>query len=139
MRTTILAAAATVLVPVGAGVVLASPASAAPGDATVSVVHGIPNTPVNVFVDGKSALQDFKPGTVAGPLPVPAGSHTLTVFKAGDTKGTGTPLLKATADVQAGVSYTVVAHLTAVGTPTLTPYVNDTSPVAAGKARLIVR
>jgi hypothetical protein len=33
----------------------------------------------------------------------------------------------------------VVAHLDANGTPVLTPYVNDTSKVAAGKARLTVR
>ena len=140
MRRSVLAAAAmAVAVPVVAAVAMAPAASAAPGEATVSVVHGIPNTPVNVFVDGTSTLQDFKPGTVAGPLQVPAGSHTLTVFKASNTKGTGTPVLKASADLKAGVNYSVVAHLTAAGKPTLTPYVNDTSPVAAGKARLVVR
>lgn len=33
----------------------------------------------------------------------------------------------------------LVAHLSAAGKPTLTPFVNDTSPIPAGKARLIVR
>src|SRR4051812_9925379 len=59
------------------------------GTAQVSVVHGIPDTPVNVFVDGKSALPNFKPGAVAGPLSLPSGSHTVTVFAASNTKGTG--------------------------------------------------
>lgn len=139
MRSKLIAAALAVAAPVAVGVALAAPAGAAAGDATVSVVHGIPNTPVNVFLDGKSALTDFKPGTVAGPLQIPAGSHTVTVFPASNTKGTGTPVIKATATLDAGVNYTVVAHLTAAGKPTLTPYVNDVSKVAAGQARLVVR
>jgi len=139
MKLSTLAAAAALLVPLGTGLALASPAAAASGDATVSVVHGIPNTPVNVFLDGKSALQDFKPGTVAGPLSIPAGSHTITVFAASDTSGTGTPVLKTTASLQSGTNYSIVAHLTASGQPALTPYVNDVSPVAPGQARLVVR
>ena len=78
-----------------------APAQAA-GTAQVSVVHGIPNTPVNVFVNGKSTLQDFKPGTVAGPLDLAAGSYTVTIFPASNTKGTGTPVIKATATVAGG-------------------------------------
>jgi Domain of unknown function (DUF4397) len=115
-----------------------APAQAA-GTAQVSVVHGIPNTPVNVFVNGKSTLADFKPGTVAGPLSLPAGTYKVTVFAASNTKGTGTPVISASATVEAGKNYSLVAHLTAAGKPTLTPYVNDTSTVAAGKARIIVR
>lgn len=115
-----------------------APAQAA-GTASVSVVHGIPNTPVNVFVNGKSTLPNFKPGTVAGPLNLPAGTYKVTVFAASDTKGTGTPVITASATVEAGKNYSLVAHLTADGKPTITPYVNDTSPVAAGKARIIVR
>lgn len=140
MRKRILAVVMAVLaVPLTVLLALAPAASAAPGEATVSVVHGIPNTPVTVFVDGKPALEDFQPGTVAGPLQLPAGSHEVTVFKADDTAGTGTPVTKATADLQAGTNYSIVAHLTADGAPTLTPYVNDTGRIAAGQARLVVR
>ncbi len=111
----------------------------AAGTAEVSVVHGIPNTPVNVFVNGKSTLSNFKPGTVAGPLSLPAGTYKVTVFAASNTKGTGTPVISASATVEAGKNYSLVAHLTAAGKPTITPYVNDTSAVAAGKARIVVR
>jgi hypothetical protein len=114
-------------------------AAGAPGTAQVSVVHGIPDTPVNVFVDGKSALSDFKPGAVAGPLSLPSGSHTVTVFAASNTEGTGTPVIKAEATLAAGKNYSLVAHLTTAGKPTITPYENDVSPVAAGNARVVVR
>lgn len=122
------------------GLVLAgSPAQAAPGDATVSVVHGIPNTPVNVFVNGKSTLANFKPGTVAGPLSLPAATYKVDVFPAANTAGTGAPLLTLTAPLPAGANVTIVAHLDASGKPKLTPFINDISTIAAGKARLVVR
>lgn len=126
---------------VAAGTLLfAVPASAAAADtASVSVVHGIPNTPVNVFVNGKATLTDFKPLTVAGPLELPAGTYDVTVFPAIDTAGTGTPVIEASATVGAGDNVTLVAHLTTDGKPTITPYVNDTSAIAAGKGRLVVR
>lgn len=125
-----------------AGLALAGPAaSAASADAPamVSVVHGIPDTPVNVFVNGKDTLPDFKPGTVAGPLELPAGTYEVKIYPASDTDGTGTPVITASASVKAGDNVTLVAHLTAAGEPTLTPFVNDTSPIAAGQARLVVR
>lgn len=131
-------ATVTVLAPITVGIVSAGPAQAA-GTATVSVVHGIPDTPVNVFVDGKSALPDFQPGTVAGPLELPAGAHTVTVFPASNTEGTGDPVISADATLKAGTNYSLVAHLTEGGDPTLTPYVNDVTPVDAGQARLVVR
>ncbi len=43
--------------------------------------HGIPGTPVNVFVNGKATLKDFKPGTVAGPMELPAGDYQVTIFQ----------------------------------------------------------
>lgn len=117
----------------------AAPSAGAADTAQVSVIHGIPKTPVNVFVDGKSALSGFKPGTVAGPLALPAGSHTVTIFPASNTAGTGTPVIKASASLEAGRNYSLVAHLTADGKPTLTPFANDVSAVPAGQARLVVR
>ena len=102
-------------------------------------MHGIPDTPVNVFVNGKSTLPDFKPGTVAGPLELPAGDYEITVFPASDTAGTGDPVISAKATVPADTNVTLVAHLDADGKPTLTPFVNDTSPIAAGDGRLVVR
>src|SRR4051812_9395384 len=39
----------------------------------------------------------------------------------------------------AGANATVVAHLDPSGTPVITPFVNDTSAVPAGQARVVVR
>src|SRR3954466_9120278 len=113
-------AAAAALVAAGAATTTSAGAATA-GTAQVSVVHGIPGTPVNVFVDGKSALPDFKPGSAAGPLALPAGKHVVTVFAAANKKGTGTPVIKARASLAAGQNYSLVAHLTADGKPTITP------------------
>jgi hypothetical protein len=138
MKRLLTAALSLLIASLGLVGILAMPAQAA-GTATVSVVHGIPNTPVNVFVNGKSTLTNFQPGTVAGPLQLPAGSYKVTVFPAADTAGTGTPVITATASVSAGQNISLVAHLTADGKPTLTPFVNDVSAMPAGMARLIVR
>lgn len=137
MRKLALAVTAALAAAVG-GLAAASPAQAA-DTASVYVIHGIPNTPVNVFVNGTSTLPNFAPGTVAGPLQLAPGSYEVKVFPAADTAGTGTPVITATAKVTAGQNVSLVAHLTADGAPTLTPFVNDVSPVAPGKARLVVR
>ena len=134
----ILTALATTLA-LFAGLFLMGSQAQAATTATVSVVHGVPDTPVNVFVNGKLTLTDFKPGTVAGPLQLPAGSYTVTVFPASNLKGTGTPVIQATAKLTGGENATLVAHLSAAGKPVLTAFVNDTAPIAAGKARVVVR
>lgn len=137
MRKLALAMTAAVAAAIG-GLGAAAPAQAA-DTASVYVIHGVPNTPVNVFVNGASTLANFTPGSVAGPLQLAPGSYEVKVFPAADTAGTGTPVITATATVTAGQSVSLVAHLAANGSPTLTPFVNDVSPVAAGKARLVVR
>jgi len=70
---------------------------------------------------------------------VPAGDYDLKVVAAGDGAD-GKALIEADGvGVPAGANITVVAHLSASGKPVLTPYVNDTSAIAAGQARLTVR
>lgn len=123
----------------GALVLLATPATAA-DTATVSVLHAVPDTPVDVYANGERLLDDFQPGTLTDPLQLPAGNYDLALFPADAADGSGTPLLSANGvAVPAGANATVVAHLTAEGQPALTPFVNDTSPVPAGQARVTVR
>jgi hypothetical protein len=118
---------------------VAAPAAVAQETATVYVVHGVPDTPVDVYVDGKRAIDDFEPGTSQGPVQLPAGSHKLALFAADAADGSGSPLLSADADLPAGGNVTVVAHLDEGGNPKITPFVNDVSSVPAGQARLVVR
>ena len=113
--------------------------AAAADTSDVSILHAVPGLSVDVYANGNKILSNFKPGTLTDPLKLPAGSYDLAVFKAGDPK-TGTPAIKAdNVKVPGGANITVVAHLDAAGKPELTPFVNDTSKVAAGKARITVR
>ncbi|HEY0937903.1 MAG TPA: DUF4397 domain-containing protein, partial [Trebonia sp.] len=108
------------------------------GDATVTVVHGIPNTPVDVYANGSKILTGFTFKTVTGPLQLPAGSYKIAVRKAGSA-ATSAPVLSATEQVTAGENATIVAALTASGTPVLTAFANDTAAAGTGDGRLVVR
>jgi hypothetical protein len=120
----------------GLSAVTASPAFAA--TSKVSVVHGIPGQPVDVYVNGKKTLDNFQPGKVAGPLDLPEGTYDLALTKPGDPVANA--ILKADgAQIPGGANISIVAHLDADGQPKITPFVNDVSKTAAGKARLIVR
>ncbi|WP_330476174.1 DUF4397 domain-containing protein [Terrabacter sp. C0L_2] len=129
-------AAATALALAPAALV-AGPAHAA--DATVSILHAVPGATVDVYANGKSLLTNFKPGTLTDPLMLPEGSYDLKVTAAGAGAG-GKAIIEAKGvAVPGGANVTVVAHLSEAGKPVLTPFVNDTSKVPAGKARLTVR
>ncbi|MFE4601909.1 DUF4397 domain-containing protein [Kitasatospora indigofera] len=136
------AAAAAVLSVVALSAVAfcaAVPAQAAPaGEATVSVLHGVPGLKVDVFANGKALLPDFQPGTLTEPLKLPAGSYDIKIFKAGEGPN-GTPAIEKKIDVPGGANATLVAHLSADGKPVLDAFVNDTSKIPAGQARLTVR
>src|SRR3712207_5993040 len=108
-------------------VVSASPALANAHTAPVSVLHGAPDTPVDVYANGERLIDDFQPGRLTGPLELPAGSYDLALHPADAPDGSGDPLLSADdVSVPAGANATVVAHLTEAGEPALTPFVNDT-------------
>src|SRR6185437_16233073 len=88
--------------------------------------------------NGKKTLDNFQPSTVAGPLSLPAGKYDIVIVKPGDP--VSSPILKVDqAAVPGDANISLVAHLTADGKPALTPFVNDTKTLAAGKARLVVR
>jgi hypothetical protein len=129
---------------VGLAALLVTPVTAAQaqeqGEATVSVLHGVPGLTVDVYANGEELIPDFEPGTLTDPLSLPAGTYDLQVFADGDTPDSADPAIEANGvEVPAGANATVVAHLDADGNPTLSPFVNDTSPTDAGNARLTVR
>lgn len=120
---------------------LASPAFAQnTGGAEVRVLHGIPGTPVDVYVDGELALDDFEPGTTTEDLALAAGSYEVAVFGADAPDDSGDPVIgPVDLDIPASGNVSAIAHLGEDGTPTITPYVNDTSATAAGEGRVVVR
>ncbi|MDY0909373.1 DUF4397 domain-containing protein [Microbacterium sp. CFBP9034] len=119
---------------------LIAPASASTaGNAALSVLHGIPDTPVDVYVNGELTLDDFQPGDLAGPLDLAPGDYEV-ALTAPDAADDSAPVLgPVTVTLAADTNYTAVAHLDDAGAPTVTPFVNDTSPTAAGEGRLTVR
>lgn len=118
----------------------ALPASAATsGTASLAVLHGVPDLTVDVWVDGTRTLDDFTPGTLAGPLDLPAGAHTV-VITAADAADVSQPAIgPVDLTLDAGGSYTAVAHLDPAGAPTATLFTNDLAAVPAGQGRLVVR
>lgn len=102
----------------GCVVLSASPALADSHTATGSVLHAVPDTPVDVDANGERLIDDVQPGTLTDPLERPGGSYDLAVFPADAPDGSGTPLLSADGvEVPAGANATVVAHLTEQGQP----------------------
>jgi hypothetical protein len=119
---------------------MTAPASAAQAEATVSVLHAVPDLTVDVYANGEELIPDFAPGTLTDPLTLPAGTYDLQVFADGDNPDNAEPAIEANGvEVPAGANATVVAHLDADGNPVLTPFVNDVSATEAGQARLVVR
>ena len=87
MRKTTYAAGALSLL---AALTFATPAQAGGwhhGDAPakLSVLHGVPGLTVDVWVDGNLTLDDFTPGTLAGPLELAAGDYEIAITAADAT------------------------------------------------------
>ncbi|GIF23273.1 hypothetical protein BJ973_000371 [Actinoplanes tereljensis] len=128
--------ALTVTVATGLGI--SSTPAAAADTSQVSVVHGIPGQPVDVYVNGKKTLTSFKPATVAGPLALAAGTYDVALTKPGEPVSSAL-LENKSLQVPGGKNLSLVAHLDGSGKPALTAYINDTSKIKAGMARLVVR
>ncbi|QCU79066.1 DUF4397 domain-containing protein [Citricoccus sp. SGAir0253] len=110
------------------------------GDAAMlSVLHGVPDTTVDVYVNGERTLDDFEPGDLAGPLELPAGDYEIAITAA-DAEDDSEPVIgPVDVTLEGGMDYTAAAHLDAEGQPTATAFVNDTSSLEAGTGRLVVR
>lgn len=105
---------------------------------TVTVLHGIPDLTVDVYVDDELTLNDFAPGTVTDPLSLPAGDHAIDI-RGADDPADADPVLSGSASVSDGVNASVIANLAEDGEPTINVFANDTAPIAGGKARIVVR
>jgi hypothetical protein len=95
---------------------------AADDEAQIVVVHGVPDLEVDILVDGEVALPGVNFTDIAV-TELPAGTYDLAVNAAGtDDQALGAEGV----EVQDGVSYSVIAHLTEDGEPTLTLEANVT-------------
>ena len=135
--------AATMAVP-------ATIASAAPGDAALTIFHGLPGAgAVDVYVDGALVQAAFAEGANFE-AELPAGTYTVEICGAdveapnplpetGCEFNVGFPNGGVDLTVADDTSYTVVAQYAgagnAVGRPTIVAYVNDLSCVEPGSGR----
>jgi hypothetical protein len=128
---------------------LAVPASAADGDAQLSVLHAIPASVldgavgttdgvVDVYVNDALTLDDFAPGDLEGPLSVPAGTYTVDIV-GGSAADNSSPALSVDLPLESGKNYTAVAHLDAAGSPKASLFTNDTAAAGAGEGKVTVR
>jgi hypothetical protein len=124
----------------GAGLVATAVAAqgAMATSAKVTVVHGIPHTPVTVYADGKVLIKDFKFGNVVGPVSLAPGRYAIAV-RAFGASPTSKAILATTVKVSAGENASIAANLTATGTPELSVLANPTAAPPSGDARVIVR
>jgi hypothetical protein len=118
--------------------VATTPAYAADG-VKLSVLHGVPGLTVDVYVNGDRTLDNFKPGTLAGPLDLDAGTYEVAITAADADDDSDPAIGPVDLELADGNNYTVVAHLEEGGDPTATLFENDTSKTAAGEGRLTVR
>jgi hypothetical protein len=119
--------------------IAAGPAAASSSQAQLSVLHGVPGVTVDVYVDGERTLDDFAPGDLAGPLPLPAGSYSVAIT-ASDAADDSSPVIgPVDLSLEAGGNYTAVAYLGTDGEPTAGLFPNDVSATAAGEGRVTVR
>ena len=122
---------------------LAAPAQATPvshpATTKVSILHAVPNTPVDVYLNHKRLLNDFKPGTLTKALTVKAGTYTVSITAA-TAKNDKNPVVgPVKLKLAANRDYTVAAHLTPAGQPTASLYLNTIKKTPKGEGRVIVR
>lgn len=126
--------------------------AAAPGvtqAASVRVVHGIPGgdvspavdpaLPVDVLVNDQICLlSGFTFGTIAGPYTLPAGTFNVKVSLANTLEPCGNDaVIEGDIPIVEGENASIVAHLTADGSPTASKFVNNVSATEGSNARLI--
>jgi hypothetical protein len=117
---------------------VAGVASASSHTGTVTVVHGVPGLTVDVYVNGDLTLEGFEPGAITDPLELDEGSYDIEIRAAGEPADSA-PAISGSANVQAGINASIVAHLAADGTPSLAVFGNDVTTIQPGETRLTVR
>jgi hypothetical protein len=110
------AAAALLVVPAGT--------PSAQEGATVMLLHGIPDTPVDVAVDGAVVVPGFEFGDMQDLSPFAGQTLTNVEVRLAGTEDVAIGPV-AEFPVPASGNWTVVAHLDADGAPTITPFEND--------------
>lgn len=117
------------------------PAVGQAGTATVTVIHAVPAAdgfPADVYLNGDLIIDGFVFEAASELFTVPAGPAELEIFAEGADPATESPAVSDQVTIEAGRDYSIVAQIVGEA-PVLTVFINDTSVVDAGQARLTVR
>lgn len=116
------------------------PAGAAlAADGTVSVVHGVPDLDVDIYVNGDLTFPNSSFGDVFENVVLPEGDYDIEIYGAGADPEAGDPALASTVTLPGGANASIVAHLDAEGGPTLSVFVNNINEIEAGNGRVSAR
>ena len=118
--------------------IVSAPHASAQDSTSITLVHGLVDTTVDVVVDGTKIVSNMAPGMTAD-ITSYAG-QTLTdveVIESGTSNVLIGPI--GSLDIAASGNWSIVALLDAAGSPRLAAFENSTVPVDAGNARLTFR
>lgn len=118
-----------------------APAAGQAANATVTVFHAVPaddGFPADVYLNGDLIIDGFVFEAASELFTVPAGPADLQIFAEGADPDTESPAISDQVTFEAGLDYSIVAQVVGEA-PVLTVFINDTSEVGAGQARLTVR
>jgi hypothetical protein len=109
--------------------------------ATVTVIHAVPaedGFPADVYLNGDLVIDGFVFEAASELFTIPAGEALLEIYPQDADPEATDPAVSDEVTFEAGVDYSIVAQVVD-GAPVLSLFINDTSQVAAGQARLTVR
>jgi Domain of unknown function (DUF4397) len=119
-------------------VVLVPPTLAAPRQASVVILHGLPGFTADIYLDDELLLDGFEPTAVAGPLRVDPGTYHVDIREVG-ADADSEPALSADLKVAPGANISAIAHLSGAGEPMLSAFVNSFPRLSPGRSFLQIR
>ncbi len=112
-------------------------------DLGVQILHAIPDTDVDVYLNGDLLLRGFSSGDLAGPADLDPGSYDLALLATQKNPASKLEQRKDTALVTDTVEITkesnfLVAHLDSTAAPSLSVKVDSLDKIKPGAAKLVV-
>ena len=109
----------------------------ATSSATVTLVHGVRGLLADVVVDGKTVLKGFAYERASAPMTLPAGTHRVEVYAAGQPHTTA--LLDVKLTVKGGQVLTAAVGFDSSGAPKVFVFDNSLTSAAHSPSSIVVR
>jgi uncharacterized protein DUF4397 len=113
-------------------------AAGTPRESTVTIVHGLPGFTADVYLEGDLILDGFRPTQATDPMRLAPGTYDLAIRELG-APADSRPVLEGSVTLKPRSNISIVAHLTADGTETVSVFDNAFDRLPAGSSYLVVR